>query len=809
MFRLMLRWALRDLKARWLQVATIALMIAIGTGMFAGLSSLTKWRIASNDASFGLTNMYDLRVQLSGASYLSQGAMAGLAAEVDGVLAAEERLIQQTQVDVEGPTGPVFVPGRIIGVDLSNGGPHVNGIEPYAGRRLDERDSGESVVLLERNFAAFYDLPESGLLRLSGDAQVSFVGHGLSPEYFLVIEQGGFYAQANLAVVFTSIETAQSITGRDGLVNDLVLTIRPGADVDEVAEALEQSLASSFPDTGFSLMRTEDDPSYLTMTKDPEGDQQLYNVLALIIFGGAAFASLNLAARMVEAQRREIGTAMALGVPRRMIAVRPMLIGLEMGVLGVIFGVGVGLLVGTSMQSVLESFVPLPVFVTSFQTGIFAQAAVVGLILPLAATLWPVWRAVRVLPVDAIRTGHLAARGGGLAPSISRLPLPGHSLGRMPFRNLLRAPRTTFLTLFALTAVIGILVAIVGLIDSFILTMERSEQEVLGDAPERVQIDLDFFYPVDSPQVRSLVDGGALASPEYGLRLSGTVRDNGDPIDVLLQFTDFESDLWRPNTSEGELTVGELGIVIAKKAAADLGVSVGDIVTLTHPERTGPASFRLQDTQLPVLAIHPHPLRFNAYMDVRQADLVGLGGTTNVVYGVPSTGNTVDSLKRAVFGAPGVGTVQGVAATAQVTREFIEQFVGIFQVIQLFVLGLALLIAFNTANLSTDERARDHATMFAFGVSVRRVVGILVTEGLLLGIIATALGVGLGYLILRWIVASLFPDVAPDLGVVIGVDYLAMTVVLAAGIAVIAVAPALTVRKLRRMDIPSTLRVLE
>ena len=107
------------------------------------------------------------------------------------------------------------------------------------------------------------------------------------------------------------------------------------------------------------------------------------------------------------------------------------------------------------MAGVLESFVPMPVFITPFQTGIFAGVAAIGFLLPILAVLWPVFRAVRVQPVDAIRTGHLAARGGGLAPAISRMPLPGSSLGRMPFRNLMRAPRRTLLTLLALTAVLA------------------------------------------------------------------------------------------------------------------------------------------------------------------------------------------------------------------------------------------------------------------------------------------------------------------------------------------------------------------
>ena len=258
-------------------------------------------------------------------------------------------------------------------------------------------------------------------------------------------------------------------------------------------------------------MRTEDDASYLALTRDPEGDQQIYNVFALVLFAGAAFAALNFSARMVETQRREIGAAMALGMNPAAIAARPLLVGLQIGVLGVVFGVGVGLLIAMLMEGVLESFVALPVFLTPFQTGIFVRVAIVGFLVPILAVLWPVLRATRVKPVDAIRTGHLAARGGGLAPMVSQLPLPGSSLGRMPFRNLLRAPRRTFLTLFALTAVIAILFSIIGMRDSFLSTIEQGDEEVLRDTPDRLTVSLDSFYPVDSPEVRRIMDGGSIA----------------------------------------------------------------------------------------------------------------------------------------------------------------------------------------------------------------------------------------------------------------------------------------------------------
>ncbi len=809
MLRFRLRWALRDAKAHWAAVVAIALMIAIGTGMYAGLSSLTQWRLDSNDASLALGKVYDLRARLGG-GFLPSGALAEIALGVDGVAAAEERLIVHTQADVPAPDGEsVFVPARVIGVDLSGDGPDVNRVLTYAGRGIDESEIGEPVVMIERNFAVFYSLPDEGELTLGGGASVRYVGHAVSPEYYLVVEEGNFIAQANLVVVFTSLETAQKFAGEPGAVNDLALTVEQGADLGAVEAALAAGAAERYPGVGFSFTRKEDDPSYIALTQDPEGDQQFYNLFALALFGAAAFAALNLAARMAEAQRREIGVQMALGVSPLAIAVRPLLFGAQIAVAGVVFGVGVGLLVGAAMGAVMEAFVPLPVFETPFQAGLFAQAAAIGLLVPFAAVLWPVYRAVRVVPVEAIRTGHLAARGGGLAPLAGRLPQPGGALGRMPLRNLLRAPRRMLLTLLALAAVLATIFTLVVMRDSFVGAIEIGEQELLGDATDRLFVDLEDFYPVDVPEAAAITGSGLLRAAEPGIRLSGTASNGDETLPVSLEFVDFDSALWRPTAVEGELASDRPGVVLARKAAQDLGVAPGDTVTLRLPVRTGPGAFAFETTEVEVLAEHPHTLRIFAYADIRQAGLVGLEGYTNVISAAPAEGQTVSSVKREFFASPGVGAVRGVAESAQAMNDAFAQFTSVFVVIQAFVLGLALLMAFNTASINVDERARDHATMFAFGVRVRTVLRILVTEGLFLGALSAALGAVGGYAMTLWVLLVLVPRSAPDLWVPLSAEVPTLAFTMLTAVAVIALAPLLAVRKLRRMNIPSTLRVQE
>ena len=345
----------------------------------------------------------------------------------------------------------MLVPGEIVGVDISAGGPVVNGWHLAGGETLQPDDTGQPVVLLEHGFVFHNDLPATGVVTVSGGEELQYVGNAMTPEFFIVVpENTTSFAQGTYAGVFTSMETAQGLTGMDGSVNDLILTVTEDADRDVVATEVKAAITDL--GVGVNIIMKEDDPSYRLLFEDVENDQEFFNIFALLIFIGAVMGAFNLITRLSEAQRREIGISMALGVPPSRIAIRPLLVGAQIALLGVVFGVLVGVFIGNLMMSVMDTLLVLPIWLTDFQWSLFFWVAVGGFVIPFAAAAYPVWRAVRVKPIDAIRTGHLAARGGSLAPVIKRLRLPGDTFSQLPFRNLLRAPRRAVLTALGIAA---------------------------------------------------------------------------------------------------------------------------------------------------------------------------------------------------------------------------------------------------------------------------------------------------------------------------------------------------------------------
>jgi len=807
----LLRWSARDMRRTWLQVTAIALIIAIGTGIFSALGSTAIWRRESNDASFEQTAMYDLRVRSAeGADTATGNMLAALTSLPDPgvVTSAEERLILPTQVDASTGDKTILVPGRLVGVDTTNGGPLVNQISVATGhgRGLTAADEGMPIAVLERSFAKFYELPPAGTVRIAGGATVRYVGTGLSPEYFLVMtEEGGFFAEANFAVLFAPLETVQALTGKPGRVNDLVLRLRADANPVAIARDLERAFEGS--GLGVTVLTRQDEDAYRILYDDIEGDQRLWNVFAGLILAGAAFGAFNLINRMVEAQRREIGIGMALGMPPRQLARRPLLVGAQIAAIGAALGLLVGMLVLLALRPVYTSVLPLPVWRTDFQPAMFLRGAALGVAVPLLATVWPVWRAVRVTPVEAISITHRQSHGG-LAPLLRRLRWPVSALRRMPLGNVLRTPRRTVLTALGVGAAISTLVAILGMLDSFLGTMDRNDRELVQDHPDRVTVGLEGFVATNGPEVAAIE-----AAPSVG-RVSPVVRVGarvGAPgvkdLEVLLEVVDLESDVWAPSLVRGSLE-DRSGLLISQKAAADLGVETGDTVELEHPALTT-EGFTVVRTPVTVTGIHPGAFRFNAYIDRSQLGAFGAEDIANELYVLPAAGSDPDAVKRDLFELDGVASVQPIAAATKILKDSMASFTGIFRVLEFFILCLALLIAYNATSINADERARERATLFAFGLPLRRVMALETVEGLVHGLIGTAVGVGVGLGVVHWVARSIIASTMPDMSLDVIVSPGTVLAAAALGVVAVAAAPLLTIRRLRRMDIPSTLRTVE
>ena len=256
---------------------------------------------------------------------------------------AEERLVFDTQVDASTAGESIRVPGRIVGLDVSAGGPELTSVSVAGSSRADAQPARTMHSRWRCSNATSPTTTTcrpSGRCGLGGGGTLDIVGIGMAPEYFFITtEDGGFFAQANFAALFASLTTAQEIAGRPGQVNDLVLAVRDGADVETVRSQLQAAFDASDTGLGVTVMTKQDeDPPTGSSTTTSRETASSGTCSPRLILVGAAFGAFNLSSRMVEAQRRELGIGMALGASRVQLAMRPMLVGIEIAVAGVVMG---------------------------------------------------------------------------------------------------------------------------------------------------------------------------------------------------------------------------------------------------------------------------------------------------------------------------------------------------------------------------------------------------------------------------------------------------------------------------------------
>ncbi|MEM9610433.1 MAG: FtsX-like permease family protein [Actinomycetota bacterium] len=380
----------------------------------------------------------------------------------------------------------------------------------------------------------------------------------------------------------------------------------------------------------------------------------------------------------------------------------------------------------------------------------------------------------------------------------------------MPFRNVVRNPRRAVLTAVGVGAAITSMVAVLGLLDSLTRALDLAGEEMTRGDEDRVFVQLDTFHPIDGEVVGSLTGGSTVGSIDPVLRMPVTVLgpDQADDLDLLVDLIDLETATWTPTITGSDRSLGD-GIALASKAAGDLGVEVGDTVTLRHPVRTADEGFALAETDVAIDGIHANPIRTFAYADLGHADVFGLAGIANHAYAYPAEDATRDDLQREVFGLPGVASSQAAARISEGFDQALGQFSAILVIVAGAVLALALLIAFNSTRITVDERRREHATMRAFGLPVRSVLGVVIKESILIGLVATALGLVAGLVFMGWVLGTIADTTAPDLGIGIYLSPTTILTTLVVGIVAVSLAPLFLARRINRTDLPAALRAVE
>ncbi|PJF44781.1 MAG: hypothetical protein CUN55_02235 [Phototrophicales bacterium] len=604
MFRTRVRKILRDVWSRKGRTALVSIAIFIGVAGTIALFSLSDILISQleEDIKPEELAMIDVNVSLEqedltfdNAAYLAQLRAVDGVTGVEGFAANSVYFSKDPETTTFRDLEEAFFYGYDIPFEQIQ-------IEPM---RLVEGDypRGGEQIAVEKRFAEKYGVSIGDTLYfrvLSGDTTNSV----LEPRTISGIVFHPYIFEPD-AAIYGSIEDSNYFSGLTGYSNFVIRVESYPAQTDEAAQdafdALVDQIETIIEATPYTVQFTAtEDPENNDLVTSVQTITGLLSTLALVALVVSGFLVINVITSLVTEQRNQIGVMKALGATRLDNFFIYSGIAFMYGLIGVIPGIIVGIPIGYIAAKELGP--ELNTLVDGFRISppSIILGSVVGLAVPVIASVIPVFNGTRVTILEAMTDLGIDAKygTGPIAKLIAALPFP--IAIRQGLANLsLKKVRLLF-TVLTLTVAVGSFIGIYGVfdairsgigsyLDSFnteigLAVVEARDPQELTDTIRRefgeenggfiTSIEPGYFIEVDF-----ITKDGEKYEPSFGAGGPPAIFAYGiDPLsdDAAFVFTVDEGERWTPeNTTTGIILTGAL--------ARGLDVGVGDTVTIAVP----------------------------------------------------------------------------------------------------------------------------------------------------------------------------------------------------------------------------------
>ena len=233
--------------------------------------------------------------------------------------------------------------------------------------------------------------------------------------------------------------------------------------------------------------------------------------------------------------------------------------------------------------------------------------------------------------------------------------------------------------------------------------------------------------------------------------------------------SDSRLNVW--NLVAGTAPVNDNDVVIDKKSADDAGYRVGDTATVIV--QTGPQQFRVSGIVKFGTADSPGGATFALFTLPTAQRIIGEPGKFDSIAVTAAGGVSQTELttRLAAVLPNGVEAITGAAMTKE-TQSAVRDIMSVITTFMMVFAGVSLLVAgfmiFNTFAITVAQRTKESALLRALGASKRQVLWSVLLEALAVGLLASLIGLGLGFLVaglLKALMAAFGMDI-PATGVV-------------------------------------------
>lgn len=619
----------------------------------------------------------------------------------------------------------------------------MNLLELLAGQwPADSRSS--RTVAVERLSSAYFDIPLGTTIIVDYD----------NKERYLPVE--GIIRHTQIyppqlggdAVFFATLETTSWLNNREEGYNRLNLLLDTFSDegAKETSKSIQDRLERMDVDVGYVEIN---DPEIHWMQDQIDSILLILTILGLLLIGLSGFLIVNVMNATIAQQIWQIGVMKTIGATTaNVIRVYLAMVSIY-GLLALFVAIPLGAIAAYMLSGWLLNLLNIEVGSFHLMPGVILIQIIIGLLVPLLAALIPVIGGSRITVHKAISTYGLGASFG--ASPLDRLFTQIRALPRpltLSLRNTFRRKARIALTL--ITLVLGGLMFIVVI--SFQASLNNTLEVLLDDFGFDVAVGFKRLYREERLIEVTEQVPGVVKAELWSFRAAELSLAEDEERQVFIRGVPTDSVMFRPRIVSGRalLPKDEQAILLNNKIATDEGFNVGDQVTLT---------IEGQELDWTIVGLI---INVNNNQSENFVPFDALGRATQTVnrgssVWIMAEKNDAESQEALIKDLRDLYTNQHIEASnfesAARVREINQ---AQFDIITNLMLAMAILAAIvgsiglmSTMSINVVERAREVGVIRAIGASSLSVLGIFISEGILVGIISWLLVVPLSYPIAR------------------------------------------------------------
>jgi putative ABC transport system permease protein len=500
--------------------------------------------------------------------------------------------------------------------------------------------------------------------------------------------------------------------------------------------------------------------------------------------------------RLIALEREQIGLLKALGYGRWRIAAHYFKMSLSITAVGIAIGFVAGTWLGHGLTVMYANFFHFPFLIFNrgwdiyvISAGVTAFAAVAGAAKAVysVVTLPP---AVAMSPPAPTQYAHIGIERLAVFKLYTQLTM-------MALRHMIRWPVRTGFTILGVALSVSLLITSFFMIDSveFMIdaTFFRSDRQ---DATVTFTDERPFRVLQDVERLPGVLRAEPIRSTPARLRHGHLHRK------LAIQGKPPGADLSRVlDLDLNPVVLADSGLILGEKVADLLNVRVGDDVEIEVLEGK-----RVKRT-MPVSQIIQSYLGLSVFMDLDTLnEMLDESPSVSSVHIAYDTA-MLEELFTAIKGLPAVSAIASQRAALAKFRETLAQNIYIMTAVYI---TLSVIIAFgvvyNSARIQLSERAREFASLRVLGFTKAEVSRVMMTELVILILIASPLGCIIGYGFAKLVIVSFESDLYRIPFVISSNTYAFSSLVVMAA----AIVSALIVRRgIDRLDLIKALKTRE